>query len=274
MSRTADHAARRRQVATALVRVIASEGLDGTSLRRVAAEAGTSVGLIQRYFTTKDDLLQFAFDHLYEQTRARLDAVDPSGPIGEVVHRALATMLPLDAERAVENRTWIVFLAAAASNPRLARLARLVERRDVQLGSEAVEEPKRRGGGQQAGGGRDVGHADGGRQDLGQALGPVGPRSAPTPPGKGSRELARFAVRGERGNARPQRRHRLPRDHAAHGSLLKPLARQTEQPRNGTSIRYETSRPRLAIQINCLGCQIALRAVSTSRATSSMNHPR
>lgn len=49
------HAARGAQlVMDAVVRVLVRDGLDGLSVRRVAAEAGISIGAVQHHFATKD----------------------------------------------------------------------------------------------------------------------------------------------------------------------------------------------------------------------------
>jgi TetR/AcrR family transcriptional regulator, transcriptional repressor of bet genes len=117
VSRTADHDARRRQVAAALVRVIARGGLPGASLSAVAEEAGVSVGLIQRYFATKDELLAFVFAYLVTRTEERVAEVDVAGPRAEVAFRRLAAMLPLDDERFAESSAWVAFLAGTLPAP-------------------------------------------------------------------------------------------------------------------------------------------------------------
>jgi AcrR family transcriptional regulator len=115
--RTADHDARRRQVAAALVRVIARDGLPAASMSAVAAAAGVSVGLIQRYFPTKDELLAFVFAHLVTRTEERIAEVSRSGPPAAVAYRMLAAMLPLDDERFAEAAAWVAFLAGTLPAP-------------------------------------------------------------------------------------------------------------------------------------------------------------
>jgi AcrR family transcriptional regulator len=114
-----DH--RRRQVATALLAVVGREGVEGASLSRVAAEAGTSVGLIQRHFRTKDQLLHFAFGYLWERAVERVRSVEPGGSVRTTLVRMLATFLPQDDERVLESRMWLGYIARAAVDPALAR---------------------------------------------------------------------------------------------------------------------------------------------------------
>jgi TetR/AcrR family transcriptional regulator, transcriptional repressor of bet genes len=115
--RTADHEARRQQVAGALLRVIVRDGLAGASLATVAREAGVSVGLIQRYFTTKAELLEFAFNHLLDRALERLEAVTPADDIAGTTYLMLEALLPLDEERFTESVVWIAFLAGTLPNP-------------------------------------------------------------------------------------------------------------------------------------------------------------
>ncbi len=69
----------------AVVRVLVRDGLDGLSVRRVAAEAGVSIGAVQHHFPTKDALLVAAADHVTTQFQSRAD---------DVTRRALAEQGP------------------------------------------------------------------------------------------------------------------------------------------------------------------------------------
>jgi AcrR family transcriptional regulator len=115
--RTADHESRRQQVAQALLRVIVRGGLAEASLATVAKEAGVSVGLIQRYFTTKAELLDFAFAHLYDRAIERIEVVPRTGSTAETAFLMLESLLPLDEERFTEVTLWVAFLAGTMPNP-------------------------------------------------------------------------------------------------------------------------------------------------------------
>ena len=58
MPRQVDHRQSRTEIAYTVWAVIAEDGLDAVSMRRVAAEAGISLGRVQHYFTSKDELLR------------------------------------------------------------------------------------------------------------------------------------------------------------------------------------------------------------------------
>src|SRR5260370_34891600 len=60
MPKEVDHPGRRRELADAACRVIARNGLAGTTLADVAEESGWSIGSIRYYFPTKDELVASA----------------------------------------------------------------------------------------------------------------------------------------------------------------------------------------------------------------------
>lgn len=62
-----------RPILDAVVRVLVRDGLDGLSVRRVAAEAGVSIGAVQHHFATKDALLVAAADHVTTRFRMRAE---------------------------------------------------------------------------------------------------------------------------------------------------------------------------------------------------------
>ncbi|MER7400898.1 TetR/AcrR family transcriptional regulator [Streptomyces sp. NPDC000070] len=123
MPRIADHAERRRQVVEAATRVIAARGTDGPTVAEVAAEAGVSVGLVQRYFPTKDEMLLLTFESLGARLAARLTrAWEADGPARERLRRCLLELLPLDDERSAEMRVYVAFCGRAVGSAALRRV--------------------------------------------------------------------------------------------------------------------------------------------------------
>ena len=116
-----DHDQRRRQVANALIRVIARERLTAASTRQVAAEARVSAGLVQRYFRTKDELLRFAFDRSYERTLERLRERSPRCRCGNDSSLAPGHCFPFDEARLEDAITWLTFLPQARHDAELGR---------------------------------------------------------------------------------------------------------------------------------------------------------
>ena len=114
-----DHAQRRERIVNAACQVLATAGLDGFSMRRIAKAAGCTTGMVTHYFSSKRALVGAALDHIRQdhddRARARL-AADPSDPAA-----ALAELLPLDPERANSLRVWLGFYAAAVADATLRR---------------------------------------------------------------------------------------------------------------------------------------------------------
>ncbi|TJZ56864.1 TetR/AcrR family transcriptional regulator [Streptomyces piniterrae] len=100
MPKKVDHEARREEISEALWRIASTRGLEGASLRDVAAEAGISLGRLQHYFRGKDEMLLFALRYINrladQRIRERIEAL-PGEPSPRAVLRAcLSGMLPLD----------------------------------------------------------------------------------------------------------------------------------------------------------------------------------
>lgn len=117
MPRKVDHRERRELLADALMRLAASQGLEGVSLRQVAAEAGVSTGMVQHYFRTKDEMMTFALDMVADRIRARSEAAATPTTPRELVRGVLLQILPLDDARRLEGHVGLAFLAYAAVKP-------------------------------------------------------------------------------------------------------------------------------------------------------------
>ncbi|MFH8344540.1 TetR/AcrR family transcriptional regulator [Streptomyces sp. NPDC018045] len=128
MPKKVDHEARRREISQALWRIASTRGLEGASLRDVAAEAGISLGRLQHYFRTKDEMLVFALRHIealaQQRIRERIEALDEE-PTPRVVLRACLTgMLPLDEQSRTGFLVGVAHFHRAVHDPSLRTDAR------------------------------------------------------------------------------------------------------------------------------------------------------
>ncbi|NBE53125.1 TetR/AcrR family transcriptional regulator [Streptomyces boluensis] len=103
MPKQVDHEARRREIAQALLRIASTRGLEGASLRDIASEARVSLGQLQHYFKSKDELIAFALRRINEladqRIRGRIEAIGASDPSPRTVLReCLRGMMALDEE--------------------------------------------------------------------------------------------------------------------------------------------------------------------------------
>jgi AcrR family transcriptional regulator len=118
---------RRRTIAEAVYRVIETTGSEAVSLRDVAAEAGVSMGMVQHYFHTKDEMLLFALDHMGQRVSARitekLTKLKTPQP-RDITRAMLAEMLPSTKESRQEAAVSIAFFNRAVVTPAYAAALR------------------------------------------------------------------------------------------------------------------------------------------------------
>ncbi|WP_051326114.1 TetR/AcrR family transcriptional regulator [Glycomyces tenuis] len=129
MPRTADHDLRRTQIAEAAHRLIAHTGLDTATMAAVAREAGFSVGLVQHYFPSKDELLLFVYRRTTEGQLERVMRLVAEGEaakqtIADIMLTGLQELWPLDDRRRAEYRIGRAFHARSLDSPTVASVAR------------------------------------------------------------------------------------------------------------------------------------------------------
>lgn len=129
--RVVDHAERRRAITDATVRSIATVGLEQTTMRRIASEAGSTTGLVTHYFPDKDALLRSALRHVHRTAGERMHAAIEKA--ADPLRAVICESLPLDDRRRTEWRVWLAFWGKAATSAELAeeQRSRYVEWRDL-----------------------------------------------------------------------------------------------------------------------------------------------
>ncbi|MEU9234215.1 TetR/AcrR family transcriptional regulator [Streptomyces subrutilus] len=124
MPRQVDHEGRRRLIAEAVCRLADERGLEGVTLRDVAARADVSMGAVQRCFRTKEEMLVFALGHIGERIgeRVRVRLVrSPAQSAASALGHAVTEVSLLRDEHRAEARVWLAFLAQAAVSEVLAK---------------------------------------------------------------------------------------------------------------------------------------------------------
>lgn len=109
-------------MAGAVWRIIRRDGLAEASVRKVAREAGLSMGSLRHYFGTQSELMAFTLRTVIDRVEARIEALDEEADPRRRAERILAELLPLDAERRAENEVWLAFTAQAMVDPGLLAL--------------------------------------------------------------------------------------------------------------------------------------------------------
>ncbi|WP_338749222.1 TetR/AcrR family transcriptional regulator [Janibacter alittae] len=125
MPKLVDHDQRRRQITDALIQVAATSGLHQVTMRKVAAQAGVSVRLVQYFFTDKASLMMAALEHLTQQsndrwTRARDQAIDEEMSVRHAIEAFLAAAAVDDRDSRVFQLVWTSYATMAMTDPGLA----------------------------------------------------------------------------------------------------------------------------------------------------------
>ena len=142
MPKQVDHAARRREIAEAVFRLIGREGYEAVSVRDVATEAGVSAGAVQHYFSSKDQMLLFALGYMRERVLARLDRADVAGSPRDQTRAAIRAMLPVDEPSRQEALVNNAFFALATVKPDFADLLREGYQRLERVSVERLRQAK------------------------------------------------------------------------------------------------------------------------------------
>src|SRR5204862_7757124 len=105
------------RIANAARRRFLEQGVDGASLRTIARDAGTSIGMVYYYFPTKDDLFLGVVEEVYVKLVSDMTrALEPNAPAPERIRRLYARVGTVtDAELATVQ---LVVREALASSAR------------------------------------------------------------------------------------------------------------------------------------------------------------
>ena len=109
-----------------------SEGVDGASLRHIARDAKTSIGMVYYYFPTKDDLFLGVVEEVYAGILADLTrALDPELPVEERILRAFTRIGSLHEDEILVVR--LVLREALVSSKRLDSIVERFRRGHIPL---------------------------------------------------------------------------------------------------------------------------------------------
>ncbi len=112
---TANQEQRRSQLVQATIRILARHGLSNTTLAKVAQDAGLSPGIVNFYFTSKDQLLLAVLKTLSDEFMGKLeDAIAASGnDPGANLEALIEAMLAADLSDPDKVAVWYAFWGEA-----------------------------------------------------------------------------------------------------------------------------------------------------------------
>jgi len=107
-------------------------GVDGASLRSIAEDAGTSIGMVYYYFKTKDELFLAVFEDVYERLLADMvRALDPTRAPEQRILALYERIAAMDEREFAVVR--LMLREALISSDRLTRIAARFEQGHVPL---------------------------------------------------------------------------------------------------------------------------------------------
>lgn len=100
---------KREQIAWAAATTIEEHGFEGASLREVAAQTGSSLGLVTYHFRDREDLLVATMDVVARAIRSRVNSSS-----ADRLEALLRSVLPLDKKSRTQSAVWLAFATLAA----------------------------------------------------------------------------------------------------------------------------------------------------------------
>lgn len=133
MPKIVDHDERRAHIARAVTNLILRDGIDGATMREIAAEAGYAHGAIARYFPSKQSLITAAFMQVFEESENRVIAGVQSIRGLRALELMCRQLWPFSPVGSRKSRVVLAFWALAAQDPELEKLhqVKIAERRDL-----------------------------------------------------------------------------------------------------------------------------------------------
>lgn len=137
MPKIVDHDERRSTIATAAAELIAEEGVEAATMKRIGARSGGTSGAVTHYFADKDEVILAALLLVDGSMQRRLAAVLD---VAETPVEALLAALPNDAESRRDWRVWSVFSDYATRSESLMLQYRASTAAWLQVATEAIAE--------------------------------------------------------------------------------------------------------------------------------------
>ncbi len=126
---------RKRQILRVVAAVVAEEGFDGATMRKIADRAGVSTGMLTYYYKNKRDLIVDMLRDAYERSVHNIDAAigEQVGP--ERVEAVFEQMLAGSRLHVFPMSFWLAYWAEAARDQELRSFSLKAPTRDIFLRS-------------------------------------------------------------------------------------------------------------------------------------------
>lgn len=128
MPKIVDHEQQRCLFADAAMRLVARDGFEAVTMRKVAGEAGLSYGSLFHYFDSKDDLLLFAISRSTAEQGRRVNEFTSREKGLKALEQLITEDSLVDSATRDDWMVWQAFIYRSALQERFARMhARLID---------------------------------------------------------------------------------------------------------------------------------------------------
>lgn len=118
MTKKINHVKRKEDIVEAAFHIIHYSGFKQATLRKIAQEAGLSLGSVQYFFPKQKDIYLFAVDVIYERFEERMrNVIQPEQGVFEYAVRLLKQIVQVNTkEERIENDIWVKFSIMATTD--------------------------------------------------------------------------------------------------------------------------------------------------------------
>jgi AcrR family transcriptional regulator len=109
MPKVVDHEARRREIIEVVWRMIATDGIESVTTRRIAAASGYANGALLYYFKNKEEVITAAFESAFEATNSRVANAHPARHGLDGLQALCVEIMPLDERRRLEAKVVLTY---------------------------------------------------------------------------------------------------------------------------------------------------------------------
>lgn len=127
MPKHVDPAARRAEIVDAYLRIVSRSGIAAATSRALAAEAGISAGALWHYFDGYAEVVDAAFQRVYDQTNARIAAATHGRRGLDALDAMILDILPLDSRTRDEAAIVVSFWGLLPAHAEFRAHTRTVE---------------------------------------------------------------------------------------------------------------------------------------------------
>lgn len=131
---------RRFEIVQGVWHLIAAEGIDAVTFRRVAAAAGVSPGRVQHYFGSRRELVVGSARAMVEAAAAQHEAAYEAGPAADRLRDLICHALPVSDYQKVGLTVWCAYLAHSAVDAEIAAVLIEAKRGQAEGAAELLRE--------------------------------------------------------------------------------------------------------------------------------------